>query len=66
MNEQGAVNVLGTRFPVGAAWANRLVRCEVSIPDRHLRIYALRRRAPAEQPLLRVCRGAWPFYATQH
>ncbi len=50
--ERGAVNVLGHTFAVDPMWASRLVRCEFDLDAQRLRCYALRRRAPHDQPLL--------------
>ena len=52
-NEVGAVHLLGTAFPVDKYWVHRLVRCEVNFTHRRIRFYALRRRDPNDQPLLR-------------
>jgi transposase len=51
--EQGAVELLGHRFEVDTTWPNRLVRAEVDLDAGHIRFYALRRRNPGRQPLLR-------------
>jgi hypothetical protein len=48
----GNVNMLGQRFTVSRAWPHRLVRCEVDFDHHHIQCFGLRRRAPAEQPLL--------------
>jgi len=51
-DETGHVHLLGQHFAVSPTWPHRLVRCEVDF-DRHcIRCFALRRRAPTEQPLL--------------
>ncbi len=50
--EHGTINVLGRTFVVDAVWASRLVRCEIDLEAERLRCYALRRRAPHDQPLL--------------
>ena len=50
--EGGHVNMLGQRFAVSQTWLHRLVRCEVDFDHRRIQCSALRRRAPAEQPLL--------------
>ena len=52
-NEVGAVHLLGTAFPVDKHWVHRLVRCDVNFTHRRIRFYALRRRDPNDQPLLR-------------
>lgn len=49
----GAVHLLGHRFHVSALWLHRLVRAEVHLSDRRIRFYALRRRQPDQQPLLK-------------
>jgi hypothetical protein len=51
-DDAGRVHLLGQRFAMSAQWPNRLVRCEVDFDHRCIRGYALRRRNPAEQPLL--------------
>ena len=50
--ESGHVHLLGRRFAVSSDWPNRLVRCEVDFEHHCIRCFALRRRVPAEQPLL--------------
>jgi hypothetical protein len=51
-DEHGRAHLLGQRFAVSSEWLNRLVRCEVDFDHHCIRCFALRRRAPAEQPLL--------------
>jgi putative transposase len=51
-DESGCVNMLGQTFNVSAQWLHRLVRCEISFNHRRIDCFALRRRAPADQPLL--------------
>jgi transposase len=51
-NDRGFVYLLGRQWPVSALWLHRLVRCEVNFDHRRIDCYALRRAAPAEQPLL--------------
>lgn len=51
-DETGHVHMLGQRFAVSPNWPHRLVRCEVHFDHHCIRCFALRRRAPAEQPLL--------------
>jgi leucine-zipper of insertion element IS481 len=53
-SERGAVELLGHTFTVDPSWVHRLVRSEVDLTAGELRFYALRRQAPAEQPLLRT------------
>lgn len=51
-NETGHVRLLGRTFAVSPTWTHRLVRCDVDLTHHQIRCFALRRRAPAEQPLL--------------
>jgi len=51
-NDRGAVSLLGHSFNVHSAWTHRLVRCEVNFTANKIHFFALRRREPAEQPLL--------------
>jgi hypothetical protein len=51
-NAQGQVRLLGHRFVVDQHWIHRLIRCEIHLAQECIRCYALRRRAPDEQPLL--------------
>lgn len=48
----GRAQLLGRHFPVADHWAHRLVRAEVDLDTHHIRFHALRRKAPADQPLL--------------
>lgn len=48
----GRAHVLGRHFPVAEHWAHRLVRAEVDLGAQQIRFYALRRKDPADQPLL--------------
>ena len=52
-NDKGVVSMLGRQFEVDRPWVHRLVRSEVGIADKVIRFYALRRREPDHQPLLR-------------
>ena len=52
-NEKGNVNLLNKDFSVDKHWLHRLVRCEVDFTHQRIRFYALRRRDPTAQPLLR-------------
>jgi len=47
------VELLGRHFEVDATWPHRLVRAEVDLDAGRIHFYALRRRDPAHQPLLR-------------
>jgi hypothetical protein len=51
-DEHGCAQLLGRSFEVSAQWLHRLVRCEVNLSAHRIRFYALRRRAPVDQPLL--------------
>jgi hypothetical protein len=51
-SETGQVHLLGQPFAVSPDWPHRLVRCEVDFDHHCIRFFALRRRAPTEQPLL--------------
>lgn len=50
---QGRVALLGHTFDVSPDWPHRLVRAEVRVPTGPIRLFALRRRDPGHQPLLR-------------
>lgn len=51
-DDSGHAHMLGQDFVVSPGWPHRLVRCEVDFDHHCIRCYALRRRAPIEQPLL--------------
>lgn len=51
-DDAGGTHLLGRHFPVAAHWAHRLVRSEVDLDAHQIRFYALRRKDPADQPLL--------------
>jgi transposase len=53
-DERGQVHLLGQRFSVSPDWLHRLVRCEVDFDHHCIRCFALRRRAPTDQPLLTI------------
>ncbi len=50
--ESGHVSILRRSYPVDPRWIHRLVRGELDLDARRLRFFALRRREPADQPLL--------------
>ena len=52
-DDNASVHLLGRTFHVDQHWPHRLVRCEVDFTHQRIRFYALRRRDPARQPLLR-------------
>jgi hypothetical protein len=60
-NERGEVSALGHTYLASSTWGQRLVRVEVDLTAGRLRIYALRRREPQQQPLL-----ASHVYTTPH
>jgi len=49
----GRATVLGHTFDIDSTWPRRLVRAEVDLNAHRIRLYALRRREPTWQPLLR-------------
>lgn len=51
--ERGTVSLLRRTFEVDGAWPHRLTRAEVDLEASLIRFYALRRRDPTQQPLLR-------------
>jgi transposase-like protein len=51
--DRGLATVLGHRLPVDQHWLHRLVRAEVDLDRGRLRFFALRRRQPDDQPLIR-------------
>ncbi len=50
---QGRVSLMGHTFAVDRYWLHRLVRAEVDLDAGNIRFYALRRRDPTDQHLLR-------------
>lgn len=52
-DDRGNVPLLAQTFPVAEHWGHRLVRCEVDFTHQRIRFYAMRRRDPHHQPLLR-------------
>lgn len=57
---QGAISLLGHQFEIAPHWHHRLVRAEVCLNDKTIRFFALRRKQPADQPLLKECNYQWP------
>jgi hypothetical protein len=51
-DDAGGAHLLGRHFEVSPHWPHRLVRCEVDLTAHEMRFYALRRKEPADQPLL--------------
>jgi hypothetical protein len=50
--DTGRVTVLNRLYPVDSRWVHRLVRVELDIDARRIDVFALRRRAPDDQPLV--------------
>lgn len=59
-NEYGSVHLLNKAFSIVEHWPHRLVRCEVDFTHQSIRFYALHRRDPTDQPLLREPRYKCP------
>jgi transposase-like protein len=53
-DSQGRVECLGHRWLAARHWPHRLVRIEVNLTQGRARFYALRRREPTRQPLLKT------------
>lgn len=53
-NECGSVKILGHSWQVDPLWAHRLLRCHVDLIHHRIDFYRLRRREPAEQPLIKT------------
>jgi transposase-like protein len=51
-SDQGNLTILNRRYPVDPRWAHRLVRAELDIDAHRIDVFALRRRAPTDQPLI--------------
>jgi hypothetical protein len=51
--DRGSVSLLGHTFKVDPLWPHRLLRCEVILSEEKICFYALRRREPSSQPLLK-------------
>lgn len=52
----GRIHLLGAELRVAAHWAHRLVRAELDVCTQTVRLFALRRREPTHQPLLKSVR----------
>lgn len=59
-DDKGRVSLLGQQFLVSDDWLHRLVRCEVDFQNEQIRCFTLRRRAPADQPLLTTLHYCFP------
>ena len=64
-DDHGAVSLLRERFLVASTWPHRLVRVEVDLDEHAIRFFALRRREPTDQPLLREAPFIAPWPARQ-
>jgi putative transposase len=49
-NALSEITLLGTAWPLGQTWPNRLVRCDVDLDKDKIRFFTLRRKDPASQP----------------
>lgn len=56
----GAVTLLGHTWRIDPHWPHRLVRAEVDLAAGIIRCFALRRRVPEDQPLLREIAYRYP------
>lgn len=59
-SEQGKVRLLGHTFLVDENWPHRLVRGQVDLDAGLISFYALRRKDPVHQPLLRTVEYRFP------
>lgn len=59
-DDHGRVALLGHVWPVDPQWVHRLVRCEVEFDAAQIQCYALRRRDPQHQPLLKTIPYRFP------
>ena len=59
-DDQGRASLLGHSFSVDRHWLHRLVRAEVDLDEKTIRFFALRRREPIDQPLLKSVPYALP------
>lgn len=57
-NARGRIQLLGAEITVAPHWPHRLVRAELDVATQTLRVYALRRREPSHQSLLKTTRFA--------
>ena len=58
--DRGSVTLLGRTFEVSKTWPHRLVRAEVDLAASQIDFYALRRRDPSYQPLLKSIEYHFP------
>jgi len=50
--ESATTSILGHRIQVARTWPHRLIRADLDLDAGEIRIFALRRREPGQQPLL--------------
>lgn len=53
-DEEGQVTVMGRLYATSSDWQHRLVRVELNFTTSEMNFFALRRAAPASQPLLKT------------
>lgn len=58
--ESATTSILGHRIQVARTWPHRLVRADLDLDAGEIRIFALRRREPSDQPLLTTVPYARP------
>lgn len=58
--DDSTLSILGHSFPMNMSWPHRLVRCEVDFSNQSISFFALRRRAPMSQPLIREVPYTFP------
>ena len=56
----GRAQILGRAFPVRRSWSHRLVRAELDFDHERVRFFALRRREPEHQHMLRETKYTFP------
>ena len=61
-DSQGRVECLGHRWLADRNWPHRLVRVEVDLTAGRVRLFALRRREPGTQPLLKTLKYRVPTH----
>ena len=59
-DDHGRARLLGRTFAVDVNWPHRLVRADVDLDHDQICFYALRRREPAQQPMLRTVQYHFP------
>lgn len=65
-SDRGRVEFLGRSWTVSSRWCHRLVRATLDLAHHEIRIHALRRRAPREQPLLAQLPYHFPHRPFKH